>query len=59
MSVEEIEDHLKKQKELRDCPDDFISEIALQLHRYSILSIVSYIQSKRTMIFLFRNSQRS
>lgn len=33
MSVEEIEDHLKTQKELRDCPEDFISEIALQLHR--------------------------
>ena len=34
MSVEEIEERLKKQKELRDCPEDFISEIALKLHRY-------------------------
>ena len=33
MSMEEIENHLKHQKELRDCPDEFITEIAEQLHR--------------------------
>ncbi|XP_062605346.1 E3 UFM1-protein ligase 1-like isoform X2 [Saccostrea cucullata] len=33
MSVEEIAEKLKKQPELRDCPEDFITEIATQIHR--------------------------
>ncbi|XP_076076266.1 E3 UFM1-protein ligase 1-like [Mytilus galloprovincialis] len=33
MSLEELENHLKEQTELEDCPDSFIAEIALQLHR--------------------------
>ncbi|XP_061176553.1 E3 UFM1-protein ligase 1-like [Saccostrea echinata] len=33
MSVEEITEELRKQPELRDCPEDFITEIATQIHR--------------------------
>nr|XP_022294660.1 E3 UFM1-protein ligase 1-like isoform X1 [Crassostrea virginica] len=33
MSIEEISEVLKEQKELRDCPEDFITEIATQIHR--------------------------
>nr|XP_034332710.1 E3 UFM1-protein ligase 1 isoform X2 [Crassostrea gigas] len=33
MSVEEMVEELKKQPELRDCPEDFITEIATQIHR--------------------------
>lgn len=33
MSVEEMAEELKKQPELRDCPEDFITEIATQIHR--------------------------
>lgn len=34
MSIEEISEVLKEQKELRDCPEDFITEIATQIHRW-------------------------
>lgn len=34
MSIEEISEVLKEQKELRDCPEDFITEIAMQIHRW-------------------------
>ncbi|XP_033740513.1 E3 UFM1-protein ligase 1-like [Pecten maximus] len=33
MSIEEMEDVLRKQTELRDCPDEFLTEIARHLHR--------------------------
>lgn len=33
MSVEEMVEELKQQPELRDCPEDFITEIATQIHR--------------------------
>ncbi|XP_060085103.1 E3 UFM1-protein ligase 1-like [Ylistrum balloti] len=33
MAIEEMEDVLRKQTELRDCPDEFLTEIAQHLHR--------------------------
>ncbi|OWF52506.1 E3 UFM1-protein ligase 1-like [Mizuhopecten yessoensis] len=33
MSIEEMEDVLRKQTELRDCPVDFLTQIARHLHR--------------------------
>ncbi|XP_048769185.2 E3 UFM1-protein ligase 1-like isoform X2 [Ostrea edulis] len=33
MTVEEITEELQKQSELRDCPEDFITEIATQIQR--------------------------
>lgn len=37
MSVEEMAEELKKQPELRDCPEDFITEIATQIHRWGTI----------------------
>lgn len=34
MTVEEITEELQKQSELRDCPEDFITEIATQIQRF-------------------------
>lgn len=33
MTIEEIEEKLKNQKELRDCPEEFLTEIAQHLYR--------------------------
>lgn len=44
MSVEEMVEELKQQPELRDCPEDFITEIATQIHRWgTIESLEIYI----------------
>lgn len=37
MSVEEMVEELKQQPELRDCPEDFITEIATQIHRWGTI----------------------
>lgn len=37
MSVEEMVEELKQQPELRDCPQDFITEIATQIHRWGTI----------------------
>lgn len=37
MSLEEMVEELKQQPELRDCPEDFITEIATQIHRWGTI----------------------
>lgn len=47
MSMEEMAEELKKQPELRDCPEDFIMEIATQIHRWgTIYSLEIYLDLK-------------
>ncbi|XP_069138905.1 E3 UFM1-protein ligase 1-like [Argopecten irradians] len=55
MSIEEMEDVLRKQTELRDCPEEFLTEIAHHLHR----PLTKQFQEMAKSIFLSQSGAGS